>query len=374
MLETLDPYTAENYAIPSTRCTRIIAVDFAGSIPSAVNSSINTSLTKSILAVETYMKKISPLPIIRMPAPGLVVAEKKQEEPFTTTSWKLRRRDEERMLVASKYDPGARVYHSTLLLKDSLNVPMPDATPRPSRILLAPSPSQPPSISSALDSSTSTLTISPSPSRIRTASITADPSMSRERMRSSSSAFTVKGEIRQSTDLLVAEIVVDSKLYPDGYEVNLRSRIRTDTKPISYPPWADIINDTNKALPIAYAIYTIPASPLHSAGLNADRPPRHLLRLSLPTAQYKISTVDNPLTGETQSPPPKPQWLLDLESKGAIVDISIKPVDAGLNPGTMSVCFDGNEVPIANEKASLTTLGRDELLDDKISKMAVLSR
>jgi hypothetical protein len=42
--------------------------------------------------------------------------------------------------------------------------------------------------------------------------------------------------------------------------------------------------------------------------------------------------------------------------------------------GTMSVRFDGDEVPVANEKTSLTTLGRDELLDDKISKMAVLSR
>jgi len=38
------------------------------------------------------------------------------------------------------------------------------------------------------------------------------------------------------------------------------------------------------------------------------------------------------------------------------------------------VKVDGAEVPVANEKASLTTLGRDELLDDKISKMAVLSR
>ncbi|KZP28639.1 hypothetical protein FIBSPDRAFT_947466 [Athelia psychrophila] len=374
VLETLDPYTAENYAIPSTRCTRIVAVDFAGSIPAAVNSSINSSIARSILAVETYMKGISPLPMIRMPAPGLVVAEKKQEEPFTISCWKLRRRDEQRLLVASKYDPESRVYHSTLLLKESLSIPipMPDATPRPSRILLAASPSlASPTISIA---DTPTPTLSPSPSRMRAASATSDSSTSRDRLRSSSSAFTLKGEIRQSTDLLVAEIVVDSKLYPDGYDVNLRSRIRTDAKHISYPPWADVSSDANKALPIAYAIYTIPASPLHSAGLNADRPPRHLLRLSLPTAQYKISTVDNPLTGETQSPPPKPQWLLDLESKGACVDISIKPADAALNMGTMSVRFDGDEVPVANEKTSLTTLGRDELLDDKISKMAVLSR
>jgi hypothetical protein len=130
----------------------------------------------------------------------------------------------------------------------------------------------------------------------------------------------------------------------------------------------------NKVLPISYAVYTIPASPLHSAGLNADRPPRHLLRLSLPTAQYRISTVEDPLTGKVHSAPPKPQWLLELEEKGAVVDIDIKPADVKSRPGSTNVKVDGVEVPVANEKASLTTLGRDELLDDKISKMAVLSR
>jgi hypothetical protein len=57
-----------------------------------------------------------------------------------------------------------------------------------------------------------------------------------------------------------------------------------------------------------------------------------------------------------------------------VVDIDIKPASVSLKPGSMIVTVDGNEVSVANEKASLTTLGRDELLDDKISKMAVLSR
>ena len=171
----------------------------------------------------------------------------------------------------------------------------------------------------------------------------------------------------------MAEIVVDSKLYPDGYEVHLRSRIREDAKQIPLNPTGDGSGD-KKVLPIVYAVYTIPASPLHSAGLNADRPPRHLLRLSLPTAQYRISTVEDPLTGEVHTAPPKPQWLLHLEERGAVIGIDIKPTGTSSKPGSMIVTVDGNEVSVANEKASLTTLGRDELLDDKISKMAVLSR
>lgn len=57
ILETLDPYTKENYAIPSSRCTRLVAVDYAGSIPAAFNSGINATLARGVLAVEAYMKK-----------------------------------------------------------------------------------------------------------------------------------------------------------------------------------------------------------------------------------------------------------------------------------------------------------------------------
>jgi hypothetical protein len=381
ILETLDPYTTDDYAIPSTRCTRLIAVDYAGSIPAAVNSSINATLAKSILAVETYMKTISPLPITRMPAPGLVLSEKKHDEPFTITSWKLRRRDENRVLVATTYKPDVRQYRSILLLTfpNAPRSPTPkheDTTPKANKVQF----SSPPSSDSpelqqqgALGVSQSSPSLSASLSRARTASSSSEHSSPHERLRSSSSAFTIKGEIRQSTDLLVAEIVVDSKLYADGYDVHLRSRIRGDEKHVPFNSIWDDSSD-NKVLPIAYAVHTIPASPLHSAGLNADRPPRHLLRLSLPTAQYRISTVEDPLTGKVHSAPPKPQWLLDLEAKGAIVDIDIKPTDSSSKSGNMIVKFDGNEVLVSNEKTSLTTLGRDELLDDKMSKMAVLSR
>lgn len=371
ILETLDPYTTENYAIPSTRCTRIVAVDYAGSIPAAVNSSINSALIKSILAVETYMKRTSPLPIIRLPAAGLVLAEKKLDELFTITSWKLRRRDENRMLVMSTFKPDARLYHSILLLTTPVSPRSPmleDATPRTGRLLLSPPQS---SSLPELQQTPHSISMPSSLSAPRhcTTSSSSDLSGPHERLRSSSSAFTVKGEVRQSTDLLVAEIVVDTKLYPDGYEIQLRSRIREDAK---YIPLKS--TEVSAVLPIAYSVYTMPASPLHSAGLHVDRAPRHLLRLSLPTAQYQISTIEDPLTGATQSAPPKPQWLLDLEQRGAVVEFDIKPIQSDLTSGTMTVRVDGHEVSVVDEKASLTNLGRDELLDDKISKMTVLSR
>ena len=45
-------------------------------------------------------------------------------------------------------------------------------------------------------------------------------------------------------------------------------------------------------MPLAYSIYTMPASPMHSSSLNTEAgATRHLLRFSLPTAQYQVSTV-----------------------------------------------------------------------------------
>ena len=254
---------------------RIVAVDYAGSIPAAVNSSINGALIKSILAVETYMKSISPLPITRMPAPGLVLIEKKQDEPFAITSWKLRRRDDNHIMVMSTYKPDARLYHNTLLLSISSSAPRSptlkpeDATPTSGRLLLSP-----PQGASLLEMQTGvtaspSTSLSVSPIRHRAASSSSDHSSSRERLRSSSSAFTLKGEVRQSTDLLVTEIVVDSKLYPDGYDIRLQSRIREDARHIPFKPADD--PEGNKVLPIAYAVFTMPASPLHSSGLHADR-------------------------------------------------------------------------------------------------------
>ncbi|KAL4062502.1 hypothetical protein V8B97DRAFT_1955248 [Scleroderma yunnanense] len=392
ILETLDPYTKENYAIPSTRCTRIVAVDYAGSIPVAMNSMINAALPRSILGVETYIKGASPLPLTRLPAPGLVLTEQKSQEVaasgvVTVTgggprSWKLRRRDDHRILITSTFDPAVRVYDSSILVtmpSQIVGALKPDeTTPRASRVAAVPSGT----------TSDVRQRSRPQPHPSSPISDRGEPSASpvsrSTELRQSTSAFTLKGELKHSTDLIVAEIVVDSKLYPEGYNVQITSAAREGSKFISLPTARAIIGDkevesttpTAQVLPIASSLYTVPASPLHSSGLNADRPPRHLLRLTLPTAQYQVSTVQDPLTGETRGGPPKPQWLLDLQSKGFIVRVDIRP-SGGVKKTSRDgivVAVDGTSIVVAGEKESLTMLGRDELQDDRVSRMAVLQR
>jgi hypothetical protein len=221
-----------------------------------------------------------------------------------------------------------------------------------------------------------------------------------------SSAFTVRGEVRQTTDLLVAEVVVDSKLYPEGYHVQLRSRPHDTNKPISLLPTtattavattappaatgdgnvaatAAELEPTEPFLPLTHTVHTLPSSPLHSSGLAVDHPPRHLLRLILPTAQTQISTLLDPLTGETRAPPPKPQWMLDLCEKGAVIEVEIRPATTQsvvvgngkkTRGGGTTVTIDGVIVEVEGEKESLTSLGREELQDDREAWMAVLSR
>jgi len=96
----------------------------------------------------------------------------------------------------------------------------------------------------------------------------------------------------------------------------------------------------------------------------------------LPTAQQQISTLLDPLTGETRGPPPKPLWLVDLHEKGAIIDVEIRPAIKGVvaKRSKASVTVDGNVARVESEKESLTSLGREELQDDRVARMTVLTR
>jgi hypothetical protein len=479
ILETLDPYTTENYAIPSTRCTRVVAADYAGSLPAAVNAVTNTTLVKTLLSVEAYVKSIASLPFTRLPAAGVLLVndnnngnnnnkrvvdddEKEHHESTSPNAWALKRRDESRVLVQTRWTPEDRVYRGVLLLTvpaefvpaaSSSSPVSPNVSSeldqnrnqnQTKAVAVVPAsgvasdgsgsggvaPPSPPTsvpVSSSLESTTagsspsSTPTVRPHSRSVSSATVTPNtvrrrvtsaalvagvrsPSSERSR-RASSSAFTVRGEVRQAADLLVAEVVVDSKLYPEGYQVHLRSRPHDTNKPISLlytaatataatttlpattgdgkvaATVAELEPTEAPFLPLTHTVHTLPSSPLHSSGLAMDHPPRHLLRLILPTAQTQISTLLDPLTGETRAPPPKPQWLLDLCEKGAVIEVEIRPAAQSIAVGSgktkgggATVTIDGVIVEVEGEKESLTSLGREELQDDRVAWMAVLSR
>lgn len=406
ILETLDPYTTEKYTIPSTRCTRLVAVDYAGSMPVAANTSLNVTLARGILSVETYVKGLAPSPLTRLPTYGLMLLDKTSEGNSSgegSGTWFLRKRDHNRLLVATRYDPQARVYRSTLLVTWSGSISTPsssgfrprassplrgsndyDSTPRPN--MFAPlkerekeredgeEPTSPQLLVGAEDLSNSVASSMTVRNRSERVSSFSGRSRSREVLRSSSFTFTSRGEVRQPVDLLVAEIVVDSRLYPGGYDINLGSRIRRNAKFITLPAPGQALGSEgkDKVLPLMVTIHAMPSSPMHSSGLHEGRPPRHLLRLTLPTAQYHGSTLQDPLTGEIRTAPPKPQWLVNLQEKGgAVVDVEIVPAN---RESSSSVLAEGKSVEVVGEKEALTNLGREDLLDNRTSRSDTLIR
>lgn len=587
ILETLDPYTTENYAIPSTRCTRLVAVDYAGSIPAAVNSMINAALARSVLSVETFMKNNiqAALPVTRLPAPWVMISDKRPEEHSGTASftsgtvnpsgdgglvvaapfmaWKLRKKDENRLLIETKFDAQKVVYRNSVFIRlpprlssqrEASNATVTNnldaddsfpsrrgtgSTPRQSRLMLSMSPQgdrQP--LASSDDSVPSSSTIaqtrggssaipntpkmpgsmivsglpstplnnaggsisglptvgsptasafSPLASNSPTSSAviatpsgtshhlsrTSDPpSRTRQRAASSGSGavhpeshpaeglrgrtttltFTPKSDVRHNTDLVVMEVVIDSKLFRAAlnegkggrylYIVDVRARARKSEKialggveavgktngtaSMSSAPKSPISPSSNTSslppdfleLPFGYTVHTMPSSPSHSSGLSSEAPSRHLLRLTLPTAQYLVSSFWDPLAGEMREPPPKPEWMKVLEGNdesgqdastsegkqggdgqvghcGILVDVVVRRWEVGkdsnggeIKAGSVSskkagkdnakgrqiVLINGKEVGVIGEKESLTSLGRDELLDDRVAKMGVLSR
>ena len=405
ILETLDPYTTEKYTIPSTRCTRLVAVDYAGSMPVATNTGLNVTLARGILAVETYVKGLAPSPLTRLPTYGLMLLDKTIEGNSSegADSWLLRKRDHNRLSVATKYDPQARVYRSTLLVTWSGVDSAPsssgfrrrassplwrgndhDITPRPSMFTSlkeqegeredVEESSSPQGMAGVEDLSSSTMSSVTIRNRSERVSSFSGRSSSREVIRSPPSMFTLRGEVRQPVDLLVAEIVVDSRLYPAGYDINLGSRIRRNAKFITLPAPGQALGseEKDKVLPLVITIYAMPSSPLHSSGLHEDRQPRHLLRFTLPTAQYHGSTLQDPLTGEIRTAPSKPQWLVNLQEKGgAVVDVEIVPANRG---SSSSVLAEGKTIEVVGEKEALTNLGREELLDNRASRSDTLVR
>ncbi|TFY80610.1 hypothetical protein EWM64_g3402 [Hericium alpestre] len=381
VLETLDPYTPENYAIPSTRCMRVVAADYAGSVPVAVNSLNNTALAKTILAVEAYVKGMSPLPFTRLPTAGVLLLDKRTDDREVSDSWTLKRKDATRMLVQTRYIPEDQVYRSTMLLTPAspLSTPMPEqTTPKASLPDSSSSDSvnvecsRAPSLS--VSASTGSTLSTPRHRRVSSGTVRARSPSNEVALRASSSAFTLKGEVRPRTDLLVAEIVVDSNVYTDGYDVKLRSRIHDSATPVPLFATQDGPLPEDSVLPLTYTVHTLPSSPLHSSSLTSDGPSRHLLRLMLPTGQQQISTLQDPLTGETRGPPPKPEWLLELQEKGAVLDVEVRPSKNVARKGKAAVTVDGHAVKVESEKEALTSLGRDELLDDRVSWMATLTR
>ncbi|CDZ97996.1 START-like domain [Phaffia rhodozyma] len=356
VMETLDPYGNEQYTIPSTRCTYYSAIDYTGSIPSVVNSSINTSLPKILLSLESYLKAQPCAPLVRFPPAGLKLSNLQSDIATPTSNsnknerWSLSDVNEENILLNHSLDPIEQEYRLTILIRPQLEeykrgqstprrLPLPDSRAGPSIprsvSMRLPSPDSPEALLDTISSDSSTIkTIRPVPSLSSMYSST-----------SLSSTKTIVGSQLKSlsdlTDFVVAEFIVDTGQFPAGYNVTSSAVVGAD--PVALPPPSTTVTASSDlpippprlplhpspnlkklVLPFRTVIVALPPSILHSASLTPVRPSRkHLVRITLPTTHHLQPPLQDPLRDASKTEPSKPNWLKTLELKGAIVEIGV---------------------------------------------------
>lgn len=139
ILETVDPYTSTAYAIPSTRLTHVMAIDFGGSVPSSVNTSWNAALPKTINLIEAYLKgSATPNPgvgpSVNIPASSVVVlGDGRDEDPDLPWALTLPQGAENRTLLRQDFCPRNKRFEAQALLRlPNLSFP-PLASPAPVR-------------------------------------------------------------------------------------------------------------------------------------------------------------------------------------------------------------------------------------------------
>ena len=438
ILETVDPYMPEqNYPIPSTKCTHFVAVDYRGSVPVAFNTSMNATLPRAeILALEAWLRNNGGLvvgPSVRYPPVGLSVeatptpsspatqVKEKENESQTEDAWALIQPEDDRTTLFTKFDPSSKVYNARIMIdKSAITLPVTDyfttprpstqTTPQPRRVgsfmfpmspaasspqrARSPSSSSIPSTSTVKDrrpSNTATRSQTAIHQRMASSPSRSQTMLARELRHSTSSSSSLASEAlsdKPTGDLIVAEFVVDPYLYKDGYKIDTHTEFQPDRlgdslllgfgPPLSINSVASpsTPNPFLAAIPLTFTIYTIPASPLLST--TSDKPTsRHLVRALLPTAEYYMPPIEDPLSGELRKPPPPPPWLVELESRGALVDISISPANKTVSTSSKvhsKAMVDGKDVPIVSEKKSVSFLGREYLEDDKLWSCPALRR
>ncbi|KZP01647.1 hypothetical protein CALVIDRAFT_559449 [Calocera viscosa TUFC12733] len=407
VMETLDPYTTENYTIPSTRVIQFSAIDFAGSLPLAVNGMLNSVLPQSILAIQRVLRSESPVPSLRWPARALSVT--RDEEVETGLDWTMDAPDDQRRLISQTFSattktfetrvvvkprrPGPATRPSTPLDKDKTptmptaklaemaspsKTSIEDASPRSS-----PVPFPAPASLSVNGSASDGGTVRISRGHIRSSSFTARSlslSSPLPRSRLASSAKPTSANIPKTlanSDFVIGELLI----YPDLYESSYRIDVGYEPLPGSSTskPLDLTVKSTDGVpsdLQIRAVAYTLPPSPLHSHGMDlamATPPTKHLLRFTLPTAAYyapvsDLLSIDDTADGNGQQ---LPAWLKELEDKGAVISFTITGNDAAAK---REILLAGQPVKVFSEKESVDVFGTEELEDNRVGKLAKLRR
>jgi hypothetical protein len=429
IFETLDPYTTtEHYAIPSTRVRRLVAIDFAGSMPAAYNTVINGNLPRSVLALRAYLMKARPLPSVRMPV-GEMFVEEVEDDEEDTGKWVVENWDEERVLASSRVVEGeGKVVKATIRITPLFKKEVEDAKqisigrahghritspPRKTRMSVSPAPR--PSAQRAQSSSRSgeradeptSPQVQPPTPRTPTRTNRADtlPSSPHPTLPPiAGSPDAMRGfvhvpspghrRVLSTSGVAPPNILPLVRSMPGGsiftsptFSSNLLIKApdfcvaEVVVDPALYGEKGysvkleSLLDNGGKGVP--YSPSSLPESSEEDTSLplvmgiytipsGAMHPIRHLLRITLPTSPYFSPSIEDPLTGEERKPAEKPSWLVKLEAGGARVDLQITPTVVDAAQGV--VIINGEPSRVLGEKESLDALGRRGLEGESLAR------
>lgn len=379
IFETLDPYNSTlNWQIPSTRCTHISAIDYAGSLPATVNTLWNANLARSIVAVETFLKSRGSVPAVRGPPHCYRVLGDGRDED-TEFVWLLADESHKRRtsLLLSNFSPSEKRFEALLhvkpLIQGTAGVPgrrehtVSNASTTKG---LAPSaldaqdpddtvvgfPRSPSMTDRPLSSSLSThrLLKASSANSLRSAAASSAATTPKRPSRTSQKAPEYAGTSERPP--VLCDVEIELKHYAAGYKIEVFSQLaeQLDAEPTSKTeaqddlktPRAELsrqletiksvpeeksptaaplslstIAKTKKEFSVEATVYELPPSAVLAATLDPSlRPRRHLLRLTLSSTQSKdgAASPDDESLGREQ----------DLRERGGAVRVVIRPVRA----------------------------------------------
>ena len=351
ILETLDPYSSTlNYQIPSTRCTHVVAVDYAGSLPIAVNAMWNANLPRSILSVEEFVKSKGTLPSIRSPPCCVQVLGDGRDEDRNLI-WNLEDQKSRRTctLLTNTFNPSDKVFSVLVKVESTSNKEERDdqslAVPFPRRLTYSNASTTKAFAASATgaqqnNNSEGDAGLGPE-AAVMAAAFSDEQGGGMSRATSVNSIRSIASKNRPSTirmnpkkpvDMVLIDVEVELRHYEKGYEVVAASELdkaaplqangSTDTEELLSLYAAP---EAAQALPLGVSSYDLPPSAVLAATLDPSaRPRKHLIRVTLPTATLFEEAREDPLSGP--EPEDAPKWFHSLRERGATIRLIIRPL------------------------------------------------
>ena len=261
IFENVDPYSMEQYAIPSTRCIYVVAIDYGG-VPRSLNALWNASLPECVVQLERWVSQHVPLSSVRMP-PRCVNVHGDARDDSLRGSWTLHRGRRASTLVTCDFEHDTRTQHVVAIVDMSM-----------------PSPKQLPAL--AGDDEAAETSTSPAPPRLS----------------SRGSAYFHKRSAA-AEPLILVDIQVALQYYPQGYDVQVTwSHVEAGVCDLAALP----ASPPTDAMPIDVRVLDIQPSALQAAThTHAEPSHRHCVRVTLPerayTKPFLVRAVIAPLEG-----------------------------------------------------------------------------